>query len=260
MQVYVELAVLENFCMDFTLLYCAKLASKNAAGWRRIAFASALGACFAVVYPLFGVGGAAAVAIKLASGLALCLSACKFKRFKTLLGFICVFAGFCFLLGGALIAIFSFTGKSSVSGSGYLISSVPIGIPMFGALMLIIAARKIKRRLTKTDKSEVEITIFKDGAQVTLGGFFDSGNRVSYHGSPVSVIPSRAARKLVDEACITSAVKIHTVAGSRKLKVFTADKMQIRYSDKCENLKDVVIGISPQSVSCAVLNCDLLEE
>ncbi|MDE7330458.1 MAG: sigma-E processing peptidase SpoIIGA, partial [Clostridia bacterium] len=56
MQVYIELAVLENFCMDFTLLYSAKLASKNSAHILRIALGSALGACFAVVFPLLNIG------------------------------------------------------------------------------------------------------------------------------------------------------------------------------------------------------------
>lgn len=43
MQVYVELAVIENFCMDFTLLYSAKIAVKNPARVRRVALGAALG-------------------------------------------------------------------------------------------------------------------------------------------------------------------------------------------------------------------------
>ena len=50
MQVYVELALLENFCMDFTLLYCAKLVAKNRAHILRLVIASVFGACFAVVF------------------------------------------------------------------------------------------------------------------------------------------------------------------------------------------------------------------
>ena len=65
MQVYVELALLENFCMDFTLLYCAKLVCKNRASFWRVAFAAAIGACFAVVFPLFKLKGVWAVTVKL---------------------------------------------------------------------------------------------------------------------------------------------------------------------------------------------------
>ena len=65
MQVYVELALLENFCMDFTLLYCAKLVSKNRAHVLRLVIASVFGACFAVVFPLFKSGSVLSVIIKI---------------------------------------------------------------------------------------------------------------------------------------------------------------------------------------------------
>ena len=82
MQVYVELAIAENFCMDFTLLACSKFITKNICSYRRIALGSALGACFAVVFPLFGLSGAWAVAVKIASGLALAAVSGRFTSFK----------------------------------------------------------------------------------------------------------------------------------------------------------------------------------
>jgi len=75
MQVYVELALLENFCMDFTLLYAAKSVVKNRASKKRLAVAAALGACFAVVFPLFNLPPVWSAAIKIVSGLLICLIA-----------------------------------------------------------------------------------------------------------------------------------------------------------------------------------------
>ena len=260
MQVFVELSLLENFCMDYTLLYCAKLVSKNRAGWRRIALGSALGACFAVVFPLFKLNAWLSVVIKLLSGLALCAISGRFSRFKSFLTFTGAFAGFSFALGGGLIAIFALAGSNIKQGNGFVLSSVPIGIPMFFALLLIIFARKLKKRLTKSQKSEVEIKLYSGGESVSLSGFFDSGNRVSYRGSPVSVIPLSAALKIVDEACISSAVKIHTVTGSKKLKVFTAEKMEIIFADKVSVINNATLGIGPANISAAVLHPDLMEE
>ena len=65
MQVYVELAVLENFCMDFTLLYAAKVAAKNRAGYLRTGVGAALGAAVAVVVPFMDFGAVWAVIIKI---------------------------------------------------------------------------------------------------------------------------------------------------------------------------------------------------
>lgn len=260
MQVYIELALIENFCMDFTLLYCAKLICKNPAHIWRIIIASVLGACFAVVFPLLNIGGAWAAVIKIISGLIICLLGGKFKSLKAYLKMTAIFTGFTFVLGGALIAIFTLAGWEYGKGGGYLISSVPIGIPLFGGLMLIILARKLAARLKKTDKTEVGCQIFLDGKSVKLSGFFDSGNKVYHLGQPVSVIPLLDAIKIIDAEGIKDSVKIHTVAGSKKIKIFTADKIEIYRGDKTDAIERVIIGISPRALGGAVLHPDLLED
>ena len=259
MQVFVEFALAENFCMDFTLLYCAKLVTKNTAGIFKIAIASALGACFAVVFPLFNLGGVWAIIIKIISGLAICGIAGKFKSFKAYFKMTAAFLGFTFVLGGALIAVFSLTGSSYSAGQGYILSSVPIGIPAFGALILIIGARKLGARLKKIDKTEVTCKIYSGEKSVQLSGFFDSGNKVYHLGQPVSVIPLKDALKIVDESRIKESVKIHTVAGSKKLKIFTADKIEIYSGDKVSVVEKVKIGISPRALGGAVLHPDISE-
>ena len=73
MQVYIELAVLENFCMDFTLLYAAKVAVKNMAPFWRILIAAVLGAAFAVTFPLFKLGVVWTGVVTFCSGFLFCL-------------------------------------------------------------------------------------------------------------------------------------------------------------------------------------------
>ncbi len=259
MQVYVELAVAENFCMDFTLLYCAKLVCKNGAHALRVVAAAALGACFAVVFPLFRLGAVWSVVLKIISGLIICLLAGKYKSIKAYVKLTAVFLAFTALLGGALIGIFSLTGLKYEQGSGYMLSSVPIGIPLFAALLIVIFARKLAAKLKKVGKTTVKCKIFSGEKSVELSGFFDSGNKVYHSGQPVSVIPLTAALKIVDAQGIKDAVKIHTVAGSKKLKIFTADKVEIYGGEKCETIKNVKIGISPTACG-AVLHPDLMEE
>lgn len=260
MQVYIELALLENFCMDFTLLYCAKLVVKNSAGWKRISVASALGACFAVLFPLLPLPAVWSVIIKIVSGLLLCLVAGKYKSVKAFVKFTAVFMAFSAALAGALIGIFSLAGIAYLDGGGYILSSVPIGIPMFGALLLVIAAKLIKNKFSKNCKKDVNCRIYAGQSSVSLAGFFDSGNKVSYRGSPVSVIPEESAKKIVDVERITEGVKIHTVAGSKIIKVFTADRLEVDFGDKIQTYKGVKIGVSHARITCAVLHPDILEE
>ena len=259
MQVYVELALLENFCMDFTLLYCAKLVAKNRAHIFRLIIASVFGACFAVVFPLFRLKSVLSVIIKLLSGLIICAVAGKFQSVKAYIKLTALFTAFTALLGGALIGIFSLAGISYQADTGYILSSVPIGIPLFCALILIIVARKIAARLKVADKTEVACTVYSGENKVSLNGFFDSGNKVYYLGQPVCVIPSTEAQKIIDVTRIESTIKIHTVAESKKLKVFTADKLEIRKGEQVKVFKGVKIAVTPYADK-AILHPDYMED
>ena len=260
MHVYIELAVIENFCMDFTLLYAAKVAVKNPSPFWRILIAAILGAAFAVMFPLFKMGAAWSVVVKVASGFLICLIAGKFKGVKSYLKFSFAFLAFTAVLGGALIGIFSLAGLEFLAGEGFVLSKIPVGIPLFGALIVIIGAKKLAARLKKSNKDTVTMRVFVADGSVEVKGFFDSGNKVYCRGAPVSIIPEEVAKKIVDESRIKDGVKIHTVAGSRVIKIFTADKVEIDFGEKKNNYNGVKIGISPQKIDKAVLHPDLLED
>lgn len=259
MQVYVELALIENFCMDFTLLYCAKAATRNRARLWRIALASVIGAAGAVVFVLLPLGKIWGTVVKLALGFLIVLIACNLSSFKAYIKFSCAFVGFTFLLGGALVAIFSLAGADVREGDAFILSSVPIGIPAFGALILILFAKYLARRLKKTDKNLLRVGVCIGDERVELPAFFDSGNRVTFRGQPVSIVPPSVEKK-VKKDCIKGEVKIHTVAGSRKIKVFTAEKVIIYSANSQKILHNVLMGISGEKLDRAVLHPDLSEE
>ena len=258
MQVYIELAVIENFCMDFTLLYAAKLAVKNPAPFWRILIGAVLGAAFAVTFPLFKLGAAWSVVVKITSGFLICLVAGKFKGVKSYLKFSFAFLIFTAILGGALIGVFSLAGLDYAAGEGFILSKIPIGIPLFGALLIIIGARKLASRLRKSNKEVVALRIYSGGSCAEVKGFFDSGNKVYCRGAPVSVIPKDVAQKILPAARIESGVKIHTVAGSKIMEVFTADRVEVDFGEKKQTFERVKIGVSPNRITKAVLHCDLL--
>ena len=74
-----------------------------------------------------------------------------------------------------------------------------------------------------------------------------------------SVIPLSIASTIIDETCIETCVKIHTVAESKKLKVFTADKLEIIRGEDKKIHTGVKIAITPLS-DRAILHPDFLEE
>lgn len=261
MEVYVELALLENFCMDWVLLFCAAKVTKNICSKLRITVAAVLGACFAVAFPLLNLSGAAAITVKLLSGAVITLIGGKYNKPIGYVKFTFAFLAFTFALGGLLIAVFNLAGWSYSANSGYILSSVPIGIPFFAGLILIIYAEKIAARLTsKYGKNSVRLRIYAGQSCAEMKGFYDSGNRVTYLGEPVSIISESVARGLVDISRIKTFVNIHTVAESKKMAVFRADKIVIDDGESKREIKSAIIGISPKPVRLAVLHPDLSED
>ena len=260
MQVYAEYAFVENFCMDFVLLFCAKAATKNACGYRRLAVASALGACFAVIYPLFNLNAAWGMTVKITSGLAICATAGKYTRVAGYAKFAAVFTALTFMLGGALIAIFSLTGASYQGGGGYIVSSVPIGIPLFFALVLsVLISRAAKKFISENARGEYYCTVKIGEKSASCTGFYDSGNRVYCGGKPVSIIQKDVAEKLIDTQGIKTFVDIHTVAGKGKIAVFSADSLVLESDNNKRELRGVTLGVSPRHIKKIVLHSDLSE-
>jgi len=259
MEVYIEYAMAENFCMDFTLFLAAKAACKNNASYFRLAAASILGACFAVVYPLINMPGYFLIALKIFSGLALCAVAGKFPSKRSYLKFSGCFFAVTFLTGGALIAIFSLTGTSYKSGAGYILSSVPVGIPLFFAAALAILIKKAASKFTNLKPFVATCNIYSGDKHISCKGFFDSGNKVYLGGSPVTVIPKHVAACLTDIPSINTFAKIHTVTGEGKLPVFKADKITIDDGKNVITRKGVLLGVSPGHIGKAVLHTDLME-
>lgn len=260
MQVYAEYALVENFCMDFALLFCAKAVTKNTCGYFRLSVAAALGACFAVVYPLFGLNAVWGVVVKIASGGLLCALAGKYSKVLGYVKFTAVFTASTFLLGGALIALFSLTGASYQIGGGYLLSPVPLGLPLFFAVVLGIAVKTIvKKIIANRCKGEYSCIVRIGEKQATCSGFYDSGNKVYSGGKPVSIIPKEVAQKLVDLSGIKTFVDIHTVAGKSKIPVFTADSVTLSSGESERELRGVLFGVSPQRIKKIILHSDLSE-
>ena len=260
MQVYVEFALLENFCMDFCLLYGAKLLSRNATKTSRLILPSVVGAIIAVIFPLLNLNGIFSFALKTCSAFAICACLKNFNSVKAYFSFCAIFIILTFLLGGALIAVFSLVGVEYAQGRGYIISSVPIGIPLFFALALILACRVLaKKYKPKASDITLTLTITNKKLKVKERGFFDSGNNVYYRGCPVVVVPYCVAEQVVDVDKVKGKITVHTVAGAKVLPVFFVDEILIEHSQKTSKFSSVAVAVG-ESLNGAIVHTDFLGE
>ena len=260
MQVYLELALIENFCMDFCLLYACRWLSKTAIRTRNLIISSIVGAIIAVIFPLLNLSGALAQMIKFSSAFLICATTKKFASVKSYLKFCAIFILLTFVLGGALFAIFTFADVNFVAGQGYFISPLPVGIPLFFATVVAIFCRAIAKKYKPKTSANLVKTIIRVGKTATVcDGFFDSGNSVYYKGCPVSVVPLALIKNLIDVRVIKQFVLVTTVAGSNRLPIIFIDGITVEYQGKNKEIKDVAIAISDRAQS-VILHPDFLED
>ncbi len=231
MVVYVEYAFLENFLVDFALLYLALLVARCKIGKIRLICAACVGACEAIVFPLFSLPVALAYLVKLVGGVILVLIAVSGGRAKTYAVASLAFFFFTFAFGGLLTAAYSFFDAPYVEGNGYLIEGAPVGLILGGVgVFFIVCAWLVKAgyKFVKLQQKTVDCTLVHGGRQVKWKGLIDSGNLLSYHGAPVSVLSPVAALALFSgEKAFVGSVWVTTVHGTKRLRLLKCERVTI---------------------------------
>lgn len=232
MEVYVEYAILENLLVDGALLYLAQTAAGQRIHALRLLLASALGAVFAVLFPLLSMASWLTYLCKFAVGGLLCVIAIKRQngRGRYALTMLLFYAlSFCF--GGGLIAVFSAFGVEyyTVTGGGIL-SKVPVG-GLLGALAVFVAVGKWGvRKLYERKRACAHVypcEIALGEKVVKVDGFLDTGNTASYLGKAVCFVTPDVLYRLYGVAAPKERMAVRTVSGGKQVGLFPVDEVRI---------------------------------
>lgn len=230
MVVYWEYAFAENFFLDGLLLWLAVACTRENIKWVRLIFASAVGAAFAVTFPLFALPVWAAYLVKALSGVVLALLVSP-KGVRACVLTVAAFFALTFLYGGALTAVYSFFKIEYAEGNGYFVEKAPVSLVLTGAAALAICAVLFIKRFYKYGQTKRNLCKCVLGAgekEVTWQGFCDSGNLLSFRGRPVCVISSVGALALFGALPESAGrITVTTVNGSRSVPVFACDYVKI---------------------------------
>lgn len=265
LEIYVEYALAENFFLDAMLLWLALKTAKQAISARRLALASAIGAVFAVVFPLMRLGTALSYILKFAVGFLLCLIAIKGKGVGRYVFTVLLFFGYSFALGGALLAVYSAFSVDYRDGGGYLVESAPVGLVIGGSFAFVLLSAALVKRLYKKRAMRrflYSCRVVLGGRSVRAEGFLDSGNRATAHGLPVCFLSPDLAFDLLGEGTMTEEMTVVTVNGEKTIKIFLADSLEIYCGGKPNIIRKVYFA--PSNHICAreykiILNAGVTE-
>ena len=234
MQIYLEDALVENFCVDTALLYLSLVASKQTVSVWRLLLAGAVGAIFAVLFPLLVLPTPLAYVWKMSMGILLCLLAVKGKKSRggiwltTLL-----FYAFSFCFGGALVAVFElFSLDYQLAEGGGVVTKIPVGVLLFFAVFFVALVRLgvswvYRKRKEYACVYACELTV--NGRTVRVNGFLDTGNTASYQGSGVHFLSVEIFHDLFDSVDFSpvSHLTLHTLFCEKSVKVYRVERMKM---------------------------------
>ena len=263
MVVYLDTLILDNFCADAALLYCAVKTVKGEAKLWRIFLTALFGTAIAVGYMVFKlyytVPAAVDLLVKYGVAAVLPLPAAKFKKKRTYALCSLAFVGYMFALAGMLTALFAKVSPNEGEGElTYTLFRLPSGVLVAGCVLVVVFGIRFAKMLTRHGKTAAYICTCRltlGGSSVTAKAFVDTGNRLrDRHGNSVAVAERSLALSLLADGLFTGKtpcekLAVETVNGKSELTVFRIDELEIYFKDKSHIVKDVAVAISPRPLA-----------
>lgn len=188
MTVYLEYAILDNFTLDFFLLFCASVTLKLPFKKRRVALGAAVGTGIALLSVY--VCGVWLYILRAACLLAMCAVTVGFG--KKLFWHILLTLAYTFVTGGAIVGIFNLLGVAYVAENGFFYN---MPVPLFVYVIGVCAVAFLCYSLAVFVRQTREAVPYLKKVRVHLGkqvcsvlGFCDSGNTVFCRDLPVCFV------------------------------------------------------------------------
>jgi stage II sporulation protein GA (sporulation sigma-E factor processing peptidase) len=279
MSVYIEYVILDNFIMDFIILYAVSKTLRLRCGRIRLCFSSAAGTVLAVLLPLISAPQIILLLIKLACGIIMSSLISPFKIKKILLAYI-FFITYTFVLGGAAIGILYVLDADIYSAASLAYSyKAPLGLLAGACFAYVILLIKLVRYLYRRKNILPfvrKIVIIHNGKEIPSTGYIDSGNKLyDDSGQPVMIISPLLLEQIFPPDIVLSLYAGSAKNGFKKKEFITAqyrksyiylfkiDKLLIYSGDKANTIVNVSAGANLSEFKgiegCrALLHCDMI--
>ncbi len=240
MELYFEQVVLENFVIDFLLLYLSFDLTAEERRIKRLVVASTVGSTLAVIFPLLNLPSVLTHLFRYGTGVVICTVAFYGKKarvFRRILRFCTVFFLLTFAFGGVQTAIFQVYGEKN-------------GVPVYELLatggVFFLLCRAVVTKVTKKLKAKrylYQCTVYFGKRKTECLALWDSGNTAKADGISICFMSSVRCLDLFLDEEPTGETVVTTVGGRKKIQFFTADRIDI-LDEKKHTIEKVPIAPS----------------
>lgn len=190
MTVYLDIIFLENFILNFIILYAVSLVIKEKAGCIKLMIASLIGASYVIIYYLINFQSKWNLIFKIILSVVMVYISFMPKSFKEFIKQITFFYLVSFVFGGASLGVIYMVnaGKISIRNGiivgNYTLKTIFIGV-ILAFTIITVAFKLVKNRISKKDLF-CNIKIIINQSKINVKAVIDTGNFLK---EPITNIP-----------------------------------------------------------------------
>ncbi|MBP3285027.1 MAG: sigma-E processing peptidase SpoIIGA [Clostridia bacterium] len=207
MTIYADQMFLENFIMNFLILYMTAVFSRIEYKWCRVALSSAVGALYVIFSYVFYFYDFQRILWKILLSVVLVVIAFRLKHIKVFVRTLLCFYAITFFIGGVSFGLSFMFNIYTVQANGIIyVSDFPVVLVAGAVLLSMMLIRYLMmfwKNRANMEQFIYPIEVFIAGHQFKVNAFFDSGNSVT---EPLSDYPVIFLEKSVFEKILPTNV------------------------------------------------------
>jgi len=253
MRVYLDIVLLENFIMNYIIIFSTAIISKSNIKHLKIILASILAGIYSIFNYIFNIGNIEII-IKFLISILIILIAFDSRKIKIIIKQLILFYLVSFTFGGvSFMLLFLIDSKNIVFENGILVGTYPIKVSIIAGIIgfIIIACVSyiIKDRL-KTKSMLCDLEIFYKGKYKKLKTMIDTGNLLKdpISQTDVIIVEKNSLRGIIDDDILDN---LNNIIGGKWLD--TSEKIyQYRFKvipfSSLGNSNGLLIGFKPDYI------------
>lgn len=237
MVIYIDAIFIENFILDFIILYATSLLLKSKTKILKLIIASAFGALSAIAYYFISKNIFCVIVLNVFSAIIIVYVAFGFTKLKDFFNKILMFYLTTFIFGGASSAFINIIFLNNNIKNKYSIWF--IFIIFIIVLFIINMISKIKKLKINKNDLLCNITIYINGHSVKTKAMMDTGNLLKdpITNVPVIVLEHEVLKNVIPKAILNN---INEILGGDLHKI--PDEIQNEYNQKLKIIPFSAIG------------------
>ncbi len=274
MGIYVEQVIIDNFVINYLLLFlCGKILNCEIKHLRLI-FSSLIGMLFSLFLPLVEINEIMLlIFIKLFLGVLMICTSFKINSFKKFFLLYFLFLILTGIMGGICFGVLFSLYPNFTIENGVFSYDGAIGIFVIFIIVLskfVFDLLKYIKRKTQEQNYIFKISIFYNLKKIITNAFLDTGNILidKISGKPVILISFKTFKKifeintsdfLLGKYKIENSryIDVKTATNSGKILVFEIEKIKIQNLNQEKTITNAVLGLSLQNFN-KQFGCDVL--